>query len=76
MAVADPGFPRGRAPTPGGVPTSYLTNVSRKLHENKDILVQGASLRSATELKLASLSPIGTLNQISLFEIVHYSLKW
>ena len=40
VAVADPGFPRGGAPTPegGGAPTYYLANFSRKLHENKEIL--------------------------------------
>ena len=38
-SVADPGFPRGGAPTPeGGAPTYYLANFSRKLHENKEIL--------------------------------------
>ena len=32
------GFPRGGAPTPQGAPTYYLTNFSRKLHENEEIL--------------------------------------
>ena len=34
-SVADPGFPRGEAPT------YYLANFSRKLHENKEILGRG-----------------------------------
>ena len=37
--VADPGFPRGGGTNPkGGVPTYYLINFSRKLHENEEIL--------------------------------------
>ena len=41
-----------------GAPTYYLTNFSRKLHENEDILaerserVPGASIRSATHDKV------------------------
>ena len=55
-AVADPGFPRGGGANPKvGVPTYYLANFSRKLHENEEILGQkgvhvshAPSLRSAT----------------------------
>ena len=40
-SVADPGFPRGGGANPkGGVPTYYLANFSRKLHENEEILGQ------------------------------------
>ena len=39
--MADPGFPRGGGANPkGGVPTYYLANFSRKLHENEEILGQ------------------------------------
>ena len=38
VAVADPGFPRGGAPTPGGAPTYDFVNFRRKLHENEEIL--------------------------------------
>ena len=42
---ADPGFPKGGGANPrGGTPTYYLTNFSRKLHENKEILAQKGSL--------------------------------
>ena len=34
LAVADPGFPRGGAPTPqGGAPTYEFVEFSQKLHE-------------------------------------------
>ena len=39
--VADPEFPRA------GVPTYYLTNFSRKLHENEEILAQFAGARDS-----------------------------
>ena len=46
--VVDPGFLRWWAPTPKGgregAPTYYLTIFSWKLHENKEMLIQGASL--------------------------------
>ena len=35
--MADPGFPRGGAPTPEGTPTYYLANFFQKLHENEEI---------------------------------------
>ena len=42
LSVADPGFPRGGGANPkGGVPTYYLVNFSRKLHENEEILGRG-----------------------------------
>ena len=58
LPVADPGFPRGGGANPkGGVPTYYLANFSRKLHENEETLGQGGGcaslappLRSATGL--------------------------
>ena len=55
-SVADLGFARGGCANPkGGAPTYYLPNFSRKLHENREILVQRwgrASLRSATGIDL------------------------
>ena len=40
--MVDPGFPRrgGGANLRGGVPTYYLANFPRKLHENEEILGQ------------------------------------
>ena len=56
ISVADPGFPIvGGANSRGGAPTYYLTNFSRKVHENKENLARGgehtslAIPRSATE---------------------------
>ena len=46
LAVADPGFPRGGGANPkggGGAPAYYLVNVSKKLHENEEILGRGGA---------------------------------
>ena len=39
-AVVDPGFPRREFQSRRGPQPTYLTNFSRKLHENEEILVQ------------------------------------
>ena len=57
MVVADPGFPRGGAPTPEGTPIYYFGHFFRKLHENEEILGQRGSRvphappRSANDVK-------------------------
>ena len=60
LAVEDPGFPRAGGANPRGAPIYYLTNFSRKMHENKEILAGGAQpscpLRSATGWLLIHLS--------------------
>ena len=44
--MADPGYPRGGGANPkGGVPTYYLANFSRILHENEEILGQRGGAR-------------------------------
>ena len=51
LSVADPGFPRGGSANPkGGVPTYYLANFSRKLHENEEILGRGGARPSRPPL--------------------------
>ena len=59
--VADLGFPRGGCSNSrGGAPTYYLTNFSRKLHENEEILVQRwgcASLAPPLRSPLVSVAP-------------------
>ena len=65
FTVADPGFPRGGAPTPQGAPTYNFAKISQKLHEIERIGPPGGRegrappLRSATgslELLLKSAS--------------------
>ena len=41
VAVEDPGFPRGGAPTPQGAPTYDFAKISRKLHEIERIWTPG-----------------------------------
>ena len=51
--MAEPGFPRGGAPTPrggGGAPTYDFAKFSQKLHEIERIWTPRAPPRSATEL--------------------------
>ena len=62
FSVADLGFPTGGCANPGGAPTYYLTNFSRKLHENEEILVQrwgraslAPPLRSASDFGLNNI---------------------
>ena len=46
-------FPEGGAPTPEGVPKYYLTNFSRKLHENEEILARnGEHVHALSDLPL------------------------
>ena len=59
-AVADPGFPKGGDVKPGGAPTYYLANFSRKLHENEEILGQ----RGGACIPCAPLDPPQQLEYI------------
>ena len=64
LSVADPGFPRGGAPTPRGGPTYDFAKFSQKLHEIERIWTPRGEgrmslahpLRSATVYALKYLS--------------------
>ena len=66
-------FPEEGALTPnGGVPTYYLANFSRKLHENEEIWGQGGRASLAPPLRSAT-AECGYVNYKPLQEILGVS---
>ena len=54
--MTDPGFPRGRSANPPGgrgALTYHLTNFSRKLHENKKVLLRERKRHTARRVAIA-----------------------
>ena len=79
--MADPGFPRGGA-NPRGWDANYLTNFSRKLHENEEILARGsghaslATPRSANEVSVNNLPRVRDLLTLNLAGKYRHFLAW